>query len=144
MNPVNKCSQLFSVNTEELVNPVHQMFEMQKSLQDKLASTGKGLNFDKSTHEEKVQQIIVEWKNITLEMAELIERLPHKSWKTYTSEQKSGWENDEQKLETWYEYIDVFHFFMNVGLLLGITPDDFIKLYVTKNKENFDRQKRGY
>jgi dimeric dUTPase (all-alpha-NTP-PPase superfamily) len=81
---------------------------------------------------------------MNLEMAELIERLPHKSWKSYNPLQKIGWESEEQKLETWYEYIDVFHFFLNVGLLLGITADDFVKLYITKNKENFDRQKRGY
>jgi hypothetical protein len=33
---------------------------------------------------------------------------------------------------------------MNVGLALGIDGDTFEKLYITKNKENFDRQARGY
>jgi dimeric dUTPase (all-alpha-NTP-PPase superfamily) len=47
-------------------------------------------------------------------------------------------------LETWYEYADMLHFFVNIGLALGITGDDLEKLYVTKNKENFDRQNRGY
>lgn len=144
MKQENKCSQLFDRTVPKLETPLKQMFEMQKSLQDRLASSGKGLDFDKASFIEKVNQISMEWKNITLEMAELVERLPHKSWKNYTESQKTGWESEEHKLETWYEYIDVFHFFMNIGLLLGISPDDFEKLYVTKNAENFDRQKRGY
>lgn len=144
MNPQNKCSQLFNEKTDIPVNALEVMFALQKLLQDKLSKSGKGIDIDNSTFIEKVNQISMEWKNINLEMAELVERLPHKSWKSYTDSQKSGWESEEQKLETWYEYIDVFHFFMNVGLLLGITPEDFVKLYMTKNKENFDRQNRGY
>lgn len=144
MNPENKCSQLFDQNVECPEKPVHKMFELQKFLQDKLAAEGKGLDFTNASFIERVNQISVEWKNITLELAELVERLPHKSWKTYSEAQKAGFVSEEDKLETWYEYIDIFHFFMNIGLLLGITPDDFIKLYLTKNKENFDRQERGY
>lgn len=120
------------------------MFEMQKSLQDDLAKRGKGLDIDAASFKEKVDQITVQWRNMNLEMAELIERLPFKEWKSYSDSQKEGWESTEQQLETWYEYIDVFHFFMNVGLLLGIKPDVFVHLYMTKNKENFDRQNRGY
>jgi len=143
---VNKCSQLF--NSELGLNYdtqiIYSMFKLQRDLQNKLGASGRGLDYDKSTFIDKVNQIALEWKNINLEMAELVERLPHKSWKSYTDVQKTGWENEEQKLETWYEYIDVFHFFLNVGLLLGIGADDFVKLYLTKNAENFDRQKRGY
>jgi dimeric dUTPase (all-alpha-NTP-PPase superfamily) len=79
-----------------------------------------------------------------MEMTELLDRLPWKEWKTYTEAQKAGFLSEEDKLETYYEYIDVFHFFMNVGLALGIDGDTFEKLYITKNKENFDRQARGY
>ena len=145
VNPENKCSHLFDqVEKNQLVDSFKMMYEMQKSLQDNLSQRGKGLNYDTADFMQKVNQIILEYKNVNLEMAELIERLPHKSWKTYSPEQKQGWESEEQKLETWFEYIDVFHFFMNIGHLLGISAEDFVKLYVAKNKENFDRQKRGY
>jgi len=81
---------------------------------------------------------------MTLEFAELLERLPFKEWKTYPEERLLGFKDEEDMLETYYEYIDMFHFFMNIGLALGIDGETFEKLYVTKNQENFDRQARGY
>ncbi len=143
MNPENKCSHLF--NQEVTVKPnIERMFEMQKSLQDYVANKGKGMDFDAASFKDKVDQITKEWRNMTCEFAELLEGLPFKEWKTYSPEQLKGYLSEEQKLEIWYEYIDMFHFYMNIGLLLGIDGDTFKKLYATKNKENFDRQDRGY
>lgn len=144
INPENKCSHLFEAITELPSNSLEAIYSMQKSLQQSLAAKGRGLDYDKATFMEKVNQITLEYKNINLEMAELIERLPHKSWKSYSDAQKAGFESEEQKLETWFEYIDVIHFVLNVGHLLGISAEDFTRLYIAKNKENFDRQKRGY
>lgn len=142
INPENKCSHLF--NQECHLPTIEEMFEMQKSLQDHLASFGKALDYDKATHKQKVDDISKQWRNMNLEMSELLERLPYKEWKTYPMENLMGFTSEEDKLETFYEYIDVFHFFMNVGLALGIDGETFRRLYATKNKENFDRQKRGY
>lgn len=144
MNPENKCAHLFDPNLKKLENPVVDMFEMQASLQRKLASTGRALNYDTASHKQKVDDISKQWRNISLEFAELLERLPFKEWKTYSPEQLAGFKDDEDKLETYYEYIDMFHFFMNMGLALGIDGETFEKLYISKNKENFDRQARGY
>lgn len=143
MNPENKCSHLYNSPLDKLPN-LEEMFEMQLNLQYHLAKKGKGIDYDQATFKEKVDQITKEWRNISLEFAELLERLPFKEWKTYTPEELAGFQTEEEKLETWYEYIDIFHFFMNIGLLLGIDGPTFKKLYATKNKENFDRQKRGY
>lgn len=142
MNPENKCSHLFDQEVE--LPSIEEMFEMQLSLQDKLASDGKALHYETAEFMQKVKDVTTQWRNMNLEMSELLERLPYKEWKTYTPAQKQGFQDREQRLETWYEYIDVFHFFMNVGLALGIDGKTFRKLYATKNKENFDRQKRGY
>jgi len=144
LNPENKCSNLFRQDVSKLNNPVVDMFNMQASLQKHLASSGRALNLDTATFKERVNDISVQWRNMNLEMSELLERLPFKEWKTYTPEQLAGFKDEEDKLETFYEFIDVFHFFMNVGLALGIDGETFEKLYVTKNKENFDRQARGY
>lgn len=146
VNPGNKCSHLFDQYGPEdkLTNPVKQMFDMQKSLQKFLSERGRGMDFDKADFMDKVHQINDDWKNLTLEFAELVERLPHKSWKTYTEEQMAGFTSEEEKLEVWYEYVDMLHFFMNIGLALGLDGETVERLYVTKNKENFDRQKRGY
>lgn len=143
MNPENKCSHLWTQPVDKLPT-IDEMFAMQKSLQDHLNHKGKGINIDNAQFFEKVNQITKEWRNISLEFAELLERLPFKEWKTYTPEQLKGFESDEHRLEVWYEFIDIFHFYMNIGLLLGIDGPTFQKLYATKNKENFDRQKRGY
>lgn len=141
-NPENKCSHLFQ--DAKLENPLHEMFEMQLSLQRKYFKLGKGLDYDNATFKERVNEITVQWRNFTTEMTELLERLPFKEWKTYTPEQLAGYVDEEHRLETEFEYIDAFHFFMNIGLLLDITPERFISLYVAKNQENFDRQARGY
>jgi dimeric dUTPase (all-alpha-NTP-PPase superfamily) len=144
MNPENKCSHLFSDNIKKLDNPIVDMFNMQLSLQRHLAEKGRALNYDTASHKERVNDISNQWRNISLEFAELLERLPFKEWKTYSPEQLAGFKDDADKLETYYEYIDMFHFFMNIGLALGIDGDTFEKLYITKNQENFDRQARGY
>ena len=144
MNPENKCADLFDKDIPKLTNPIVDMFNMQLSLQRHLAEKGRALNYDTASHKEKVNDISNQWRNISLEFAELLERLPFKEWKSYSPEQLAGFKDDADKLETYYEYIDMFHFFMNIGLALGIDGDTFEKLYVTKNQENFDRQARGY
>lgn len=144
LNPENKCSHLFQQEVPKLKYPLIDMFNMQLSLQKRLAATGRGVDYDACTTEEAVRDITVQWRNLTLEFAELMERLPFKEWKTYTEDQKQCNMDDEQLLEIAYEYADMFHFFMNIGLALGVDGEMLEKLYVTKNKENFDRQNRGY
>lgn len=143
LNPENKCAHLFK-NLKKLDNPVVDMFNMQASLQKHLAEKGRALDYDTASHKEKIDDISIQWRNMTLEFAELLERLPFKEWKTYPEETLAGFKDEEDMLETYYEYIDMFHFFMNMGLALGIDGDTFEKLYVSKNAENFNRQARGY
>jgi hypothetical protein len=50
----------------------------------------------------------------------------------------------EDLLELKYEIVDQFHFFMNQMVKIGMTADELASMYVAKNKENFDRQERGY
>jgi dimeric dUTPase (all-alpha-NTP-PPase superfamily) len=121
-------------------NPIITMFKMQLELQQHLAKTGRAIDYIEASTEELVKDITIQWRNLTLEFAELLERLPYKEWKTYNRYELTY----EEKLEVWYEYIDMFHFFLNIGLALGIDGVAFERLYITKNKENFDRQTRGY
>lgn len=144
LNPENKCSHLFDANLPKLNNPVVDMFNMQLALQKHLAEKGRSIDYENADFKTRVDDISKQWRNISLEFAELLERLPFKEWKTYTPEQLAGFKDDADMLETYYEYIDMFHFFMNIGLALGIDGDTFEKLYISKNKENFDRQARGY
>lgn len=142
LNPENTCSHLINQESPDIT--IEQMFEMQKKLQDFYASRNKALNLDNANFKERVDNITVQFRNMTLEFAELLERLPFKEWKTYSPEELKNYLSEDQELEVLYEYIDMFHFFLNIGLLLKIDGDKFKKLYYTKNKENFDRQNRGY
>lgn len=143
LNPENKCSHLFK-DVKKLENPVVDMFNMQLSLQKHLAEKGRAIDYENASFKECVDDISTQWRNVTLEFAELLERLPFKEWKTYPEARLEGFKDEEDMLETYYEYIDMFHFFMNIGLALGIDGETFEKLYVSKNAENFDRQARGY
>lgn len=144
LNPENKCSHLYKQDVPKLKNPVVDMFNMQASLQKHLAEKGRAVDYDNASFKEKVDDISNQWRNLTLEFAELLERLPFKEWKTYPEDRLMGFNGEEDMLETYYEYIDMFHFFMNIGLALGIDGEVFERLYTTKNAENFDRQARGY
>ena len=52
--------------------------------------------------------------------------------------------SESDKLELYYEWIDGLHFFMNFGISMGMTSEDIVNLYMAKQKENHDRQDRGY
>lgn len=144
LNPENKCSHLYNQEVDTSKITIDELFRMQLALQDHLADKGKALRYGEADFKSRVDDITRQWRNMNLEMAELIERLPFKEWKNYTPEQKQGFASEEERLEVLYEYVDVLHFFLNVGLALGIDGETFRRLYATKNKENFDRQARGY
>lgn len=144
INPQNQCSHLFDSSLPKLKDPVVDMFNMQLSLQKHLASKGRAIDYESADFKSRVDDISRQWRNMTLEFSELLERLPFKEWKTYSDSDLIDFKSEDHKLETFYEYIDMFHFFMNIGLALGIDGEIFEKLYITKNKENFNRQERGY
>ena len=51
-------------------------------------------------------------------------------------------ESDKKELQM--ELIDIQHFLFNMMLASGLTPSDLMNMYFAKNKENRERQKRGY
>lgn len=72
------------------------------------------------------------------ELTELLEWIPWKNWKTY------GPMTEAQLGEAKYEAIDILHFLFNMMMLLGMKPDDVYDLFMRKQMENRERQKRGY
>lgn len=136
MNEENKCANL---EVLAKVPTIQEMFELQLSLQKRI-----GCDPSSMTFEQRIQFIKDNWTNLTTEYTELLERLPWKAWKKYTPEQRAGWTSKEQEIETKYELVDMFHFLMNMALCLGMDGAEFAKLYAAKNKENIDRQNRGY
>ena len=52
--------------------------------------------------------------------------------------------SESDQLECKFEIIDMLHFFMNYAISIGMTPQEMYNMYMSKNQENRDRQKRGY
>ena len=52
--------------------------------------------------------------------------------------------SESDQLEAKFEIIDILHFFMNMAISIGMTPEEMYNMYMAKNKENRDRQERGY
>jgi len=148
-NPENKCAQLWNnEETDEALKDrwdnteadfLDDIFTMQKSLQERYNKDPALGSLRERTNSMMQHKIFMD-----AEFTELIERLPFKTWKNYPNELEADFLDEEHKLECWYEWVDMFHFFINIGLALGIDAKSAFKLYYTKNKENFDRQDRGY
>ena len=52
--------------------------------------------------------------------------------------------SDNDLLELKFEIVDMLHFFMNYWISIGATPEEMYNMYISKNKENWDRQKDNY
>jgi dimeric dUTPase (all-alpha-NTP-PPase superfamily) len=74
------------------------------------------------------------------EMAELIDEVNFKWWKNPKPV-------DEIKVKE--ELVDILHFFVSMCLIYDMDAEELYRMYIDKNKENFDRQngksaKEGY
>lgn len=82
---------------------------------------------------------------IQQELAEMVDYLPWKWWKKYGSETSSTpVDQYEELVELIFEAIDVQHFLNNIYLALGMTWQDVLSAYHSKQMENRRRQTDGY
>ena len=71
--------------------------------------------------------------------SELQELLDETDWKPWThGERQINYDGAKKEL------VDVWHFFMNYMLVLGMSTDELYKMYMKKRQVNADRQKNGY
>lgn len=74
-----------------------------------------------------------------VELDEFIEWTNWKKWK------KTRVEYDDERIkELQVELIDLLHFWISLCILWEVTPEKVFDLYFEKNKENHNRQDRGY
>ena len=66
------------------------------------------------------------------ELSELIDEVNFKWWKNKK-------EVDEQLVKE--ELVDILHFFVSMCLVYDMDGEELFRMYMDKNKENFDRQK---
>ena len=66
-----------------------------------------------------------------------------KSYSDYNDIKFSDLSPSDQ-LECKFEIVDILHFFMNMAVSIGMTPQEMYNMYMSKNKANRERQKNGY
>lgn len=172
MSHFNQCSQLVDgidaarqeaenirFNGEQYLD---SMLAMQRSLQTKLSLEKPEMNLNPS--ELNTAGKVVDWMRaqkdcIDDEFRELLTSLGGmsngdnaasgvwKAWKANNLEKRATLISDlspDDQLEIKFEFVDIMHFVLNMALALGMNAEELFELYYLKNKENFDRQNRGY
>lgn len=133
------------------------MLNMQQSLQDMYAEKQGKKKFEDMTLREVSDFWLVNEHALTDEMHEAFDALggikdgignaiwkPWKSTHTVANDQTIKDLSEEDLIELKFEVIDMWHFMMNYWISIGGKPTEFFNMYMAKNKENFDRQERGY
>lgn len=143
-------------------DPFRTMLNMQLSLQEKLHSQYP----DRCKHPSKLESLkdIYEWirdNKIAFddEHSELISALPGMNlpakersaiWKKWKSnhetigEKKLSDLTKDELIELKMEFVDQFHFLMNIMIALDINSEELFCYYYLKNAENFRRYNEGY
>ena len=103
---------------------LEEMFSMQESLQN--------------TYERDITSQQYCTDNILAALNELHEALRETPWKSWKKQQSL----DAEKFKD--ELIDVWHFYLNLCLFIGMDSNEMYTRYLKKNKENFDRIVSGY
>lgn len=109
-------------------------FEEIFSLQDQL-NKRIGVDTDDMSDEEQIKWVLNYVRAMQQELAELTDSVPWKWWAKYQ-------EFDKQNARV--EVVDLFHFLISLGQVLGMTADDVHQAYLKKNQVNHQRQDSGY
>jgi phosphoribosyl-ATP pyrophosphohydrolase len=81
----------------------------------------------------------IDW-NLTALVQEVSEARDEISWKNWAADYKT-WINTDALVG---EMVDVLHFYINVMLAAGVTPEHLLERYTAKRKVNIERQEAGY
>ncbi|MDR2806864.1 MAG: dUTPase [Puniceicoccales bacterium] len=112
------------------MDKLEEMFELQMQLNARLH-----LDTHNLSREEKIEWILKYARAMQQELAELVDAVPWKWWK-----KQQHFDEENAKVEV----IDLMHFIISLGQVLGLTADDFYNIYLEKNKINHHRQDTNY
>ncbi|MDR1906932.1 MAG: dUTPase [Puniceicoccales bacterium] len=112
------------------MDKLEKIFELQEQLNARIGVRTRDLS-----DEEKIEWILKYSRALQQELAELVDSVPWKWWKKQQ-------QFDEKNAKV--EVIDLMHFIISAGQVLGLTADDFYNAYLEKNKINHQRQNVGY
>ena len=116
------------------MDKLEKIFEMQQALDEDIVVRR---HLEHIAPEEWIQKDVLA---IISELGELLDEVNFKWW-------KNSKEIDTPALQE--ELVDVLHFFVSMCVRAGMDADTLYRIYMDKNKENFDRQrglskKQGY
>lgn len=109
----------------EGVDRLEHIFQLQAMFDEDLAKR-RGLDYDLSTWVQKEVLAIIS------ELGELLDEVNFKWWKTPKPVDKGA---------LCEEMVDILHFFVSICLKAGFTAEDIYQAYLSKNEENFRRQR---
>ncbi|MCB1124020.1 MAG: dUTPase [Verrucomicrobiae bacterium] len=112
------------------MDKLEEIFQLQDQLNKRI-----GVNTDSMSEEEQTKWVLNYTRAMQQELAELVDSVPWKWWAKY---QKF----DKQNARV--EVVDLFHFLISLGQVLGMTADDVHQAYIKKNEVNHQRQNSGY
>lgn len=128
------------------VLPAVPKTDLLKAMLDKQATFQKrlyGAEFLDWDAKQRVEYIKEHSIHLTQELHEMLYELPYfKPWKNYDA-------MDEEAVCTAFakargEFVDMWHFMMNIMIQLGFTVEQLSFMYNEKHKENNQRQDDGY
>lgn len=147
------------VDTEAFVEPqekvtIDQVFAMQKELQQRFPETKNIGNQSIAATAKAAQR---NWHAFTDEVMEYMDALGgindgigNAGWKYWKADNEIAKKKKVKRLskgdleELKYEYVDMFHFFINWGLMIGMEGQELLDMYAEKNKINHQRQDENY
>ena len=133
-------------NFEVKGDKLKAIVKKQRELMDKLETVymkKSDVDKDKKIPEAIVKLLEHETKEMVLachsECTEILEWINWKPWKKKRKEIQK-----EEIEEIRFEIIDLLHFVIELAIIWGMNEKDIVQYYLSKNKENFNRQERGY
>ena len=109
---------------------LQDMFEKQAELNRRI-----GVDTVALPEEDQPKWILNYCRAMSQEVAELTDSVPWKWWAKYQAYNKQN---------ARVEIVDLFHFLISLAQVAGLTAADVHRLYMEKNKVNFQRQDSGY
>lgn len=126
----SSCAGDWVLQTCLAMDKLEEIFQLQDQLNKRI-----GVNTDSMSEEEQTKWVLNYTRAMQQELAELVDSVPWKWWAKY---QKF----DKQNARV--EVVDLFHFLISLGQVLGMTADDVHQAYIKKNEVNHQRQNSGY
>jgi hypothetical protein len=128
-------------------DPLHAQKAMQRRMKERfpdrpiLAEEGASVA-------EAVEVVYLNTQAAIIELSEMLDHLPFKWWKEYGDSLEVSVEEYNgltgSITEAKYELVDAMHFMLNCAIALGMSWEELLDIFYTKQQENFDRQERRY